>query len=207
MADIRDENPSSGGGASCAMDPESVAAHYRKAYPSLHLIASGITGDPTHAHDIVQEAFVVALEKSRQFIVGTSYKAWLSEIVRRISLNYARKLRGRKTTPADPNLLALTKEGDASEQANWSICVKTGELIGSQLDFDDEMMYALEEISPEPRCCLLLRVLQNLSYAEIADLMQIPEGTAMSHVHRSKRKLRKTLEKNMGIPKTIDGSS
>ncbi len=205
MADSREQNPDGGERSSCATDPELIAAHYRKAYPSLHLIASGIIGDRTHAHDIVQEAFVIALEKSSQFVVGSSYVAWLSEIVRRSSLNYARKVRGRKTTAADPDLLAQTKEGDASGRATWPISVETGELIDSQLDFDDETMRALSEVSSEARCCLLLRILQNLSYAEISELMQIPEGTAMSHVHRSKRKLRRSLEQRASNAKVTDG--
>jgi DNA-directed RNA polymerase specialized sigma24 family protein len=40
---------------------------------------------------------------------------------------------------------------------------------------------------------LLLRTIQKLSYTEIAEIMQIPEGTAMSHVHRSKNELRNRL--------------
>ena len=40
---------------------------------------------------------------------------------------------------------------------------------------------------------MLLRTIQKLSYTEIAEIMQIPEGTAMSHVHRSKNELRNRL--------------
>lgn len=205
MADKRDENPGKRGGSPCAVDPELFAAHYRKAYPSLHLIAVGIIGDRTHAHDIVQEAFVVALEKSNQFVVGASYVAWVSEIVRRLSLNYSRKMSGRKTTAADPDLLARTQEGDTSDRAAWPISSETGELIDSQLDFDDETMNALNELSAEARCCLLLRVLQSLSYAEISELMQIPEGTAMSHVHRSKRQMRRSFERRAANAEVTDG--
>ena len=194
MVEAREENRPDGGQESHrATDPELFAAHYQTAYPSLHLIASGIIGDRTHAHDIVQEAFVIALEKSDQFVAGTNFVAWLSEIVRRCSLNYARKIRGRKTTPTDPDLLAQTKEDVAERPASWPISTDTGELIKTQYDFDDETMRALGDITPEARCCLLLRVIQDLSYAEIAELMQIPEGTAMSHVHRSKRRMRESL--------------
>ena len=206
MAKKRSKQSGKEQGSPCAIDPEEFAAHYRKAYPSLQLIAVGIIGDRTHAHDIVQEAFIVALKKSHEFIPETSYVAWLSEIVRRLSLNYARKVRGRRTTAADPDLLAQTKEGDASDRAPWPISNETGELIDSQLDFDDETMRALNEISAEARCCLLLRVLQNLSYAEISELMQIPEGTAMSHVHRSKRQIRRSLQRRARNTEVKDGS-
>jgi RNA polymerase sigma-70 factor (ECF subfamily) len=206
MADLKDKTPNSGQGSCCAMDPELFAAQYRQAYPRLHLVATGIIGDRTHAHDIVQEAAVIALEKLDKFYVGSSCVAWLSEIVRRCSLNYASKVRGRRTNAADPDLLAQITESDATGQTTWPISNETGELIDFQIDFDDETMDALNEIGADARCCLLLRVVQNLSYAEISQLMQIPEGTAMSHVHRSKRQIRRSLEKRMANAKIADGS-
>ena len=206
MADPQDRTPDSGQGSPQAMDPELFAAHYRQAYPRLHLVATGIVGDRTHAHDIVQEAAVIALEKSNKFIAGSSHVAWLSEVVRRCALNYASKVRGRRTRAADPDLLAQTMEGDATGRATWPISSETGELIDSQMDFDDEMLHALNEIGTDARCCLLLRVVQNLSYAEISQLMRIPEGTAMSHVHRSKRQLRRSLERRVAKPEIADGN-
>ena len=138
MTDERDESSASRQDSLPAMDPDAFAAQYWQAYPRLHLVATGIIGDRTHAHDIVQEAAVIALERSNKFIAGASYVAWLSEIVRRCSLNYARKVRGRRTAAADPDLLAETKEVDARGQAVLPISSQTGELIDSQTDFDDQ---------------------------------------------------------------------
>ena len=193
MADNRQDKPESERGSQEAMDPEEFAAQYRRAYPRLHLVATSIIGDRTHAHDIVQEAAVIALQKSDRFIEGASYVAWLSEIVRRCSLNYANKIRGRRTSATDPELLAQTKADESRGFASPPISSVTGELVDSQRDLDDEMVRALNEIHSDARCCFLLRVVQNLSYAEISEVMQIPEGTAMSHVHRSRRQLRRLL--------------
>ena len=175
------------------MDLEEFAARYRQAYPHLHLIATGIIGDRTHAHDIVQEAAVIALRKSGRFIEGASYVGWLAGIVRRCALNYANKVRGRRTNAADPELLAQTQEDESSGSDSLPISTETGELVDMQSDLDDEMVHALNEIGTDARCCFLLRVVQNLSYAEISGLMQIPAGTAMSHVHRSRRQLKRLL--------------
>jgi RNA polymerase sigma-70 factor (ECF subfamily) len=179
-----------------AMDPEEFAAHYRRAYPRLHLVAASIIGDRTHAHDIVQEAAVIALQKADRFIEGASYIAWLSEIVRRCSLNYVNKVRGRRTHVADPELFAQTQKDDSTCVDALPINSATGELVDLQRDLDDAMVHALNEIHTDARCCFLLRVVQNLTYAEISELMQIPEGTAMSHVHRTKRQLKRLLESN-----------
>jgi RNA polymerase sigma-70 factor (ECF subfamily) len=185
--DTRLESPS-------AMDPEGFAAQYSQAYPRLHLIAMGIIGDRTYAHDVVQDAAVIALEKSSSFIAGSNFVAWLSEIVRRCSLNYASKIRGRRTTAVDPDVFAQFASSQPSRQAAWSDRSGTGELVDFQTDFDDATWHALKKIPTDARCCLLLRVVQNLSYAEISELMEIPEGTAMSHVYRSKKQLRQSLQ-------------
>ena len=66
------------------------------------------------------------------------------------------------------------------------------------MEFDDEVPRALNAMSDIARCCLLLQVVQNLSYAEISELMQIPPGTAMSHVHRGKTMLSERLQNTTG---------
>ncbi|MEO2023032.1 MAG: RNA polymerase sigma factor [Pirellulaceae bacterium] len=178
------------------IDSETFAAHYCQVYPRMHLIATGMIGDRTHAHDIVQEAAIIALKKSDQFIPNSNFSAWLAEIVRRCALNYVRKMRTRRTTATDPDLLAKTQQTPPASWLCGPIHEKTGTLIEFQEDFDDATLQSLGKLNHEPRCCLLLRVVQNLSYTEISRLLQIPEGTAMSHVHRSKRALRQTLSRD-----------
>jgi RNA polymerase sigma-70 factor (ECF subfamily) len=68
-----------------------------------------------------------------------------------------------------------------------------GQLSSNQQAFDDDVVQALGGIEDERRVCLLLRVVHDLSYEEIAEITGLPEGTAMSHVHRAKSSLRKTL--------------
>jgi RNA polymerase sigma-70 factor, ECF subfamily len=62
---------------------------------------------------------------------------------------------------------------------------------------------ALQRLSPDARCCLLLRTIQKLSYIEIAEIMQIPAGTAMSHVHRSKSELRNKLRSQFSFAQSV----
>jgi RNA polymerase sigma-70 factor (ECF subfamily) len=202
MADLREKPPTAAKESSTVIDSATFAAHYRQVYPRMHLIATGIVGDRTHAHDIVQEAALIALKKSDLFVPGSNFSAWLAEIVRRCALNYARKIRTRRTSATDPNLLAQSQQAPPTSWHCGPIHDKTGTLLEFQADFDDATLQALEMLNHEPRCCLLLRVVQNLSYAEISQLLQIPEGTAMSHVHRSKRVLRQALTHDAIRPAT-----
>ena len=67
------------------------------------------------------------------------------------------------------------------------------DLSDDQLDLGDEWLQALRQLSEVARCCLLLRVIGGASYIRISQQLEIPEGTAMSHVHRSKQLLRERL--------------
>lgn len=171
-----------------------LVAQYRVAYPRLATIAAAIVGDQTQAEDIVQEAAIIAMEKISDFQVGSNIGAWLAEIVRRCALNYRRKTQNRKTFAADPSTMMHLAQDPAGGMARLPIVEGTGELLADQSAFDDEVLTALKRLSPDARCCLLLRTIQKLSYADIAEIMHIPEGTAMSHVHRSKNEMRNRLQ-------------
>lgn len=174
-------------------DLRGFAAQYRDAYPRLWTIAAGMIGDRAFAEDIVQEAAIIAIQKWDQFVDGTNFVAWMSQIVRNCAQNYLRKIHKRKTNPADPLLIDSRPASDAVQEA-FPISTDQAPLSHDQVEFDDQVLRALNSLGGEARCCLLLRIVHHLSYSEICDLLQIPQGTAMSHVHRSKIILRQFLE-------------
>ena len=195
MEKSRTTPPQAVSGASVPLDPEAFAALFVRSYKRFWLVAAAITGDRTHADDVVQDAALVALGKLDQFVVGTNFNAWMSEIVRRSALNVARKAQNRSTTPVDPTQLDRSNPGSATPTCEDGLALhSTGALPEHQIDFDDDVMKALRQVSEVARACILLRIVQNLSYAEIAEILQIPKGTAMSHVHRTKRVLREQLK-------------
>jgi RNA polymerase sigma-70 factor (ECF subfamily) len=59
--------------------------------------------------------------------------------------------------------------------------------------FDDRLLAALQSIGEVARACLLLRTIEGLDYKEIARVLDIPPGTAMSHVYRTRQTLRQML--------------
>jgi RNA polymerase sigma-70 factor (ECF subfamily) len=184
------------------LDPDGFAALFQAAFGQLWLIAAGIVGDRAGAEDIVQEAAIAALEKLEQFHPGTNFNAWLARFVRWHAFNYVRKHTGRNTLPADPHQLDLNSAHEVAELPNLKNDL-AGEIPEYQTHFDDEVVRALRAVSDTSRACLLLRTLHQLSYREIAELLDIPEGTAMSHVHRTRRVLRERLKnESTGSPAT-----
>jgi RNA polymerase sigma-70 factor (ECF subfamily) len=163
----------------------------------LTLVAAAVTGERQSAEDIVQEAAIIAFQKFGEFESGTNFPAWLAEIVRRCALNYRRKTQHRRTFAADPATLAHMNSTAAGVDDSSPVVADSGRLAPQQAAFDDDMTAALRELSDEARATLLLRIVEKLPYAEIAELLHIPQGTAMSHVHRSKAALRKRLSSHL----------
>ncbi len=153
-------------------------------------VAAGIIGQTDGAEDIVQQAFAIGVEKDLSFESDSQLVAWLSGVVRRCALNFRRKVQRRKTKSTDPVLLSSIQEQPVCDEAVQAEALRLSE---DQVSFDDEVVNALKQLSPDARACLLLRTLEQLSYREISNLMEIPEGTALSLVHRSRKKLREIL--------------
>jgi len=139
-------------------------------------IAVAILRDSNSADDMVQEATTVALGKLQDFDPRTSFAAWFGQIVRFVSLNESRKRRRSNPQPDEVFSGVASRAGASARPA-----------------FDDRVSAALEALDEVPRTCVLMRTLHNMSFAEIAVALGIPEGTAMSHVHRARAHLRGRL--------------
>jgi RNA polymerase sigma-70 factor (ECF subfamily) len=160
------------------------AAQFPSSFRVLWLIAVGIVGEAALAEDVVQEAVIIALGKRRQFQPGTNFTAWVGQIVRNVALNHARRERRRRSAPVAPaDLERFSAEGRVGE----------GDDAPGRGDFDERLLRALGSVGSLPRACLLLRTLEGMEYSQISRLLDIPEGTAMSHVHRTRAYLRERL--------------
>ena len=157
----------------------------------MKYIAAGIVGKMTDAEDIVQQAYSIAIEKNQSFGSRDQFVGWLAGIVKYCALNVRRKRIRRKTSSVDPSEMQSYVVDGSSDERTSKIDAKNLESLKDS--FDDDVMRALEKISDDARTCLLLKTVENMSYKEIATLMQIPEGTAMSMVHRARTSLRREL--------------
>ena len=109
-------------------------------------------------------------------------RPWLATITRQLAANWRRKQRPQALPPEQlpeqvaPDLPTVT----------WPFCADRAGL-------SDPMVRALGQLEETSRACLLLKVIEGLSFAEIAKLLDIPINTAMSHAHRARQTLAKAL--------------
>jgi len=178
------------------------AIQFRAAFRTLWTIAAGIVNDPATAEDVVQEAALTALGKLHEFEPNTNFTAWMAKIVRFIALNQSRRGR-RQPASLDPAAMDDTLAGrdaaagasaaHAAEGGGSGFVDRLGRLNPERSPFDDRMMRTLASVGEVARACLLLRTIEGLNYDEISQVLEIPPGTAMSHVHRTRMLLRERL--------------
>ncbi len=178
--------------SSRALAPADFARLYQEHRGVLWCAAVGVLGDRTLAQDVVQQAAVVGLERLGSFAPETSFVAWMVQIVRNLAMNEARKRARRATTPTDALVLDATETARRTPHEAQPAVDGRGQPTGIA-DFDDELLKALRTLDETARGCLLMRVVLDLPYRQIALALDIPEGTAASHVHRARSALRDAL--------------
>ena len=160
---------------------DAFAASFASMLRPLWLVAFGIVRNGAQADDIVQDAALIALGKLTQFRPGTNLMGWMVRIVRYVAANHMRAIRRKRVADTDLDRLE-SRWARAGTDAGTLQLGPAGSLSAEQLQFDDEVLHALAELGATPRTCLLLRTVEGLAYPEIAALLKIPAGTAMSHV-------------------------
>lgn len=154
-------------------------------------VAAAVMGDRARAWDVVQEAATIALGKLHEFDPTTSFGAWMGQIVRYVALNEGRKKRRDVPALTDPTIMDGARGRSLMDRP--PLVDATGRVAGHQEEFDDDVSSALNGLDEIPRACLLMKTVLDLPYVEIAELLGVPEGTAMSHVHRARKAVREQL--------------
>jgi RNA polymerase sigma-70 factor (ECF subfamily) len=154
---------------------------------SLYGVALRMTKSESDAEDLVQDAILRAYRFWDGFESGTNARAWLMRIMTNLFRNrYREKAREQEILgEAEASTANVGRfQGSAPRDAESA-------LFGRMLSRDVEKALAL--LPPEFRLPVILADLEDLSYKEIADIMECPAGTVMSRLYRGRRMLQKML--------------
>jgi RNA polymerase sigma-70 factor (ECF subfamily) len=149
----------------------------------LYRLAFARVGNAEDAEDIVQETYLKAHRNFHTFRHETSIKNWLSQIL----INTVRD--------------HFRKGGRSVETVEWDDSLESEEMLAEagpeerlcKSDCHPELMKALSALPEQLLVPLLLREIDDATYEEIAQILEVPKGTVMSRLFRARKLLRKKL--------------
>ncbi|MCH4268406.1 MAG: sigma-70 family RNA polymerase sigma factor [Brevundimonas sp.] len=146
--------------------------------PHLRAFARTLTGDPTAADDLAQEAMMKAWDARASYQMGTNMKAWTFMILR--NQFYSEKRRSWRQTQLDQEAAERTLIAVDDPEAPVAL---------------DELRQALQTLPEEQREALILVGAGGFAYEEAAEICQCAVGTVKSRVSRARKALQATLER------------
>lgn len=153
-----------------------------------YLLALQLLGNPDDALDVAQDSLVRFFTTLGRFDGQRPVLPWLLTIVR----NRARDLQRRHRVRRAESLDSVVESPRLTDHR------RNPELETYQRELQRKIWQGLGRLDPARREILVLRDFQDLSYAEIAEILNIPVGTVMSRLHRARRELRGVLEEELG---------
>ena len=173
---------------------------------SLYAGALRMTRNPQDAEDLVQETMMRAYRAFDRFEAGTNLKAWMFRIMTNAYINTYRKKQREpiKVSQDDAEEFDLYQELKNHDIAY----TRSAENVVLDQLVDSDITQALDDLPEQFRLAVILSDVQDFSYAEMAEIMDVPIGTVMSRLHRGRKALQKRLldlAREKGIVKMARG--
>jgi RNA polymerase sigma-70 factor (ECF subfamily) len=154
----------------------------------VYRVARHLVRDPDEAADLMQETYARAFRSWRSFTPGTNLRAWLLRILTNLNIDRGRRQqRAPDTQPLEEGdyflYNKLEEAGDGTSDADRVV---------ERLSQDD-VVVALATVPHDFRDVLVLVDLGDFTYADAAQILDIPVGTVMSRLHRGRRILKKAM--------------
>jgi len=166
-------------------DPLLYEALMVKYYNFINRLSYSILGDPCEAEDAAQETFIKAAAHLGDYQFGTSIKSWLAKIAINICRDKLRKLKTRKRLQDVLKLLSWQTIQGSPTPEEAVIGNERHKIIQAEIDRLDE----------KHRLPVLLRYGQGMPISEIAEVLDVNEGTVHSRLHYAHLKLRDRLNR------------
>ena len=169
---------------------EMVRTHHRRVYALCYRF----TGNAADAEDLTQDVFLKIYANLSSFDAARgSLPVWIATMTRNLLVDNFRRTRNQRATGS------LDEGWDGSDELRPMDRLMSGAPsphdAAVRRELEALVQKALAQVSPELREALILRDLQDLDYKEIAQVLDIPEGTVKSRISRGRAELARLLER------------
>ncbi|HYG80966.1 MAG TPA: sigma-70 family RNA polymerase sigma factor, partial [Pyrinomonadaceae bacterium] len=154
----------------------------------IYNLAYRFTSRADSAEDLTQEVFIRVYRSLEQYDPRQGdLQNWLMRLARNLIIDDYRR---RQRTPHDTQADDLEDHTYHLRSASNSVQSEM-----ERRELGEQVQAGIDKLSPDLRTCVILRDIEELSYQEIVDLLQIPEGTVKSRINRGRIELAKILRR------------
>jgi RNA polymerase sigma-70 factor (ECF subfamily) len=163
---------------------ELVRQHTRQVYG----LCFRFTNSSQEAQDLTQEVFLRVFKTIKTFRSAEgSFGTWLARVTRNLLIDHYRRTRQQRVTDSiEDQLPVLEQTGTSASRPDQALAGREASEI---------LQATLQKLSPDLREAVILRDLQEMEYREIAEVLDIPEGTVKSRINRGRAELARLLRK------------
>lgn len=172
---------------------ESFDILVEKYYKKIYNLAYRFVGDPEEANDLAQEIFTAAYQNLKKFRGDAKFSTWLFQIATNRGKNRFKYLKRRgyfasrsQQEPDDDRESAQRAVPDYSTNPEAMLAGKQIQKI---------VQDAISDLDPDHKEIVILRDIEGFSYDEIAQILNLPEGTTKSRLHRARMVVKEKLKK------------
>ena len=151
-----------------------------------------ICGNEADAAELAQDAFVRAIQGLKDFKGQSSFYTWLFRIAVNLTLNFCKK----NSKVSFQSLQEETDEETNRQLKDYLIDknIQEPSELASKKEVQSLILKALEKLDPQQRAVVVLRDIEQMSYNEIAETLDMEIGTVKSRIARGRKNLREILE-------------
>jgi RNA polymerase sigma-70 factor, ECF subfamily len=160
-------------------DADAFDVLVRRYLGRARLVARRLMQDPDDADDLVQDAFLRALDRIATFDVARAFEPWFTRLLVNLGLDQRRKQKVRRTEPHDPE----TFGGGTSPERELE-----------QAELKDSLGQALEALPDRQRLIVTLFEIDGHSTEEVASMLKVSQVTVRWHLHQARKTLRQALK-------------
>ena len=170
-------------------DPSAYRGIVERYQGRIYSVVYGMLRNPEDSKEVAQEAFVKAYQKLSTSRLESKFYTWLCRIAINLSIDLLRKRKRRDHSEFDEGIGARDSSGEILDMYNNE---RPDKLL-ERSELHTKIIQEVEKLPAEQKQAIVLREIDGLSYREISEIMNIPEGTVMSRLFYARKKLQEAL--------------
>ena len=170
-------------------DEQAYTELVEKYQRSLYFHIMKMIKDKEQVNDLVQEAFVKAFDNLNTYSTNYAFSTWLYRIATNHTIDYLRKKKLKTLSIDEP---MKTRDGEMQMQLEDESAGTDRNIIRKQRQ--NIVQNAIDDLPPKYRKVIEMRHMEEKSYQEIADVLDLPLGTVKAHIFRARELLYKELK-------------